>query len=115
MAQVTKYRCDHCKREVEDTYLVDGWIHVNGSISRSWAERKLGRHGDAQADVLEKNPEFCSIECLVAAFDAKRRQAGAPPVNERITQMVQADPFKPEPPPKPKPFEEPTALADDPK
>jgi hypothetical protein len=97
--------------EVDDTYLVDGWIHVSGAISRSWGVRKRGREGDAQSDYLEKNPEFCSIECLVAAFDEKRRLLRGPSVATKVTQMIQADPFKPE---KPKPFEEPSALADDP-
>lgn len=118
MATVTKYRCDFCKREEEDPHLVNGWITVQGSISRSWGVRARGREGDARADYLGGNPEFCSVECMVAALDAYRRMKRGPDPNSPRPDnpMIVSDPFKEKPkgpPPKPKPWEEPPVLSDD--
>jgi len=118
VAQVTKYRCDFCKKEVEDTYLEAGWIHITGTIARSWGERARGRDGDGRADFIGNNPEFCCVECLVAALDAYRKehkgpdpQAGIAALIEPDDPLIAVDPFKE--PPKPKPWEEPPVLAED--
>jgi hypothetical protein len=135
VARVTKHRCDHCQKEVEDPYLEEGWLAINGSLTRSWGVRKQGNRGDAQTDFIEPNPEYCTVNCMVLALDAQRerrrgprsrteiertakRESAKDPVLDLIIgeQQVAEDPFPappppPPPPPKPKPWEDP--LGDD--
>ncbi len=77
MAQVTKYRCDFCNREVEDPYLEAGWLKISGGISRSWGIRSKGRDGDARTDFL-KDQEFCNVECMVGALNRFRQSRRGP-------------------------------------
>jgi hypothetical protein len=77
--EVTKHRCDKCSKEVEDVYLTPGWIQFQGQVVRSWGTRTGGKSGNAQTDFIDKNSEFCSIECFVAELDEIRRKRGGPP------------------------------------
>jgi len=108
VAQVTKYRCDFCKREVEDPYLEAGWIQISGSLTRSWGVRRRGRDGDAQSDYL-KDQEFCNVVCLVARLDAERKLKRGPDPEPAMPQPIEGDPFKT--PSKKPPWEDP--LPDD--
>jgi hypothetical protein len=92
MATITKYRCDHCHKEVADTYLENGWLKFAGGISRSWGTRE--RAGNVSHDFIEKGCEFCSIACLVAHLDAIREKARGPKID--TPPLVVADPFKSE-------------------
>jgi hypothetical protein len=118
MAQVLKYRCDFCQKEVEDTALEPGWLRFNGSVSRSWGVRAHGRSGDAGTDFIEKSSEFCSTECLVARLDALRKEKRGPdpmpvviPDPDKIGAFGEPDPFKE--PPKKQPWEDPLPDHDD--
>jgi hypothetical protein len=110
MAQVTKYRCDQCAKEVEDVYLEQGWLKFEGSITRSWGIRSKGRDGDARTDYIGKSSEFCSAECLVKHLDKLRKEKRGPtplPYHNPNLPIAVADPFKE----KLKPWEDP--LPDD--
>jgi hypothetical protein len=114
VASITKYRCDHCAKEVEDPYLENGWLRFQGHITRMWGTRKHGTQGDGKTDYIGGNSEFCSVRCLVAALDKLRTEHKGPPVDPKpkpVT-VVESDPFKlsPEDAPK-KPWEDP--LPDD--
>jgi hypothetical protein len=93
VATVTKYRCDFCKREVEDTYLEPGWIQIHGNLTRSWGTRRRGRDGDAQTDFL-KDEEFCNVICLVAKLDAERKAKRGPEPKPPAPPVDGVDPFK---------------------
>jgi hypothetical protein len=76
VAKVTKYVCDFCRKEVADTYLHNGWIEIKGHITRSWGTRKS--NGQGVNDYIDKDPEFCSIQCLTGALDDQRAKKGGP-------------------------------------
>ncbi len=101
MTTVTKYRCDHCGKEVEDVYLENGWLKIQGALTRSWGVRKRGREGDAQTDYIH-DVEYCSIDCMISALDKVRDEKRGPKPPK--PQDFAPDPFKP--PPK-QPWEDP--------
>jgi len=79
MGAVTMTQCDHCKKMVEKPYAERGWIQFNGGAA-DYAiaiSRSHGIYGPSsyRTDFLERISDFCSIECLVAALDAKRDEA----------------------------------------
>jgi hypothetical protein len=82
VASITKYRCDHCGKEVEDIFLENGWIRFQGSVTRSWGRRKNGGTGDPLTDYIGGSPEFCSVTCLVGALNTLRAQKKGPIVME---------------------------------
>jgi hypothetical protein len=89
MAQITKYTCDHCGKEVADTFSEAGWLKLMGGVTRSWGIRT--RKGDGQIDYLSNSSEFCSIACFVGALDKLRGEKGGPRVRE--TAVTAVDPF----------------------
>lgn len=65
MSQVTISQCEVCKKRVDDSYAVVGWIHQRGRITVSRG-RKGGTVGDAQTGYADDGErDFCSLKCFV--------------------------------------------------
>jgi len=107
VASITKYRCDHCGKEVEDIFLENGWIRFQGSVTRAWGRRKNGGTGDPLTDYIGGSPEFCSVQCLVAALNTLRAQKKGPIVMEPISDSPKEEVPKEEAPEAKKPWEDP--------
>lgn len=69
---VTKVRCDHCGREVDDRYSEDGWVQIIGAVSgreKVYVGMYSGQGNDSEASpVVQKTSkdgfDFCDVTCF---------------------------------------------------
>jgi hypothetical protein len=60
--------CDHCGDRTDNACSQAGWIHLHGNLARYRGIRET----TWTSDFLTGQLDFCSIDCLVAALDARR-------------------------------------------
>lgn len=75
MGQITVTRCDHCDKRTDNLMKEKGWLHFTAPQSQTVnVTRSIGRADTCVCDCLIKISDFCSVECLVAAFDKKAKE-----------------------------------------
>ena len=80
MGKITMTTCDHCGKRVENHFEARGWIQItSGCVKPVEVSRATGvyKGGSFQTDYLQRVSDFCGIECLVAALDAKASERRA--------------------------------------
>ena len=74
MSEITQRKCDTCGNIVEDRYLENGWLQIEGSVTRSEGRATNGTAITDYIQSKDENSDFCNIKCFVAALDAKKKK-----------------------------------------